>query len=222
MSEVQAVAQTNAPKKLKVKKAVVSETPAPTTDASAPVDATSTTAKKVSKPSKTTTANIDEIINVLMNIPGYEIPEKVVREKIAHLLPTTSVHRKNRKNKKDPNAPKKALSPYIIFAKEQRSVIKEVDPNLSFVDITKRLGEMWNKLDNKAKYNEMAEADKVRYASANAEYVKAHPVVEEVAKVVAKASRAQKAPKAVAEADAAPKPKRAPRKAKAAVVEATA
>jgi len=36
------------------------------------------------------------------------------------------------KAKKDPNAPKKALSPYMFFTQEHREVIKEENPGISF------------------------------------------------------------------------------------------
>jgi len=34
--------------------------------------------------------------------------------------------------KKDPNAPKKALSPYMFFTQEHREIIKEENPGIGF------------------------------------------------------------------------------------------
>ena len=39
---------------------------------------------------------------------------------------------KKKRTKKDPNAPKKALSAFMIFSQENRSKIKEANPDASF------------------------------------------------------------------------------------------
>ncbi|EZF28119.1 non-histone chromosomal protein 6 [Trichophyton interdigitale H6] len=36
------------------------------------------------------------------------------------------------KKKKDPNAPKRGLSAYMIFANEQRAAVREENPNITF------------------------------------------------------------------------------------------
>lgn len=53
----------------------------------------------------------------------------------------------SKKAKKDPNAPKRALSSYMLFANDVRKEITTAEPTLSMVDVSKRIGERWKRLD---------------------------------------------------------------------------
>eukprot|EP00882_Tetradesmus_deserticola_P011967 GHRQ01012666.1.p1 GENE.GHRQ01012666.1~~GHRQ01012666.1.p1 ORF type:complete len:645 (+),score=367.82 GHRQ01012666.1:668-2602(+) len=79
--------------------------------------------------------------------------------------------RKPRK-KKDPNAPKKALSGFMFFSNSNRDRIKTDNPGIPFGQVGKLLGEEWKKLspEDKAPYEAQAAKDKQRYAAAMAEY----------------------------------------------------
>ena len=73
---------------------------------------------------------------------------------------------KDRKVKKDPNAPKRGKTSYIFFCIEQRPEIKKANPELDAKSITKELGRMWREeLDekSKAKYIQLAKDDNIRY-----------------------------------------------------------
>ncbi|CAI5476506.1 unnamed protein product [Closterium sp. Yama58-4] len=72
---------------------------------------------------------------------------------------------KGGKKKKDPNAPKRPLAPYMFYCKEQREVVKANNPDVSFGELGKILGAQWKELDDKEKrpYMKMAEDDKKRY-----------------------------------------------------------
>jgi hypothetical protein len=70
-----------------------------------------------------------------------------------------------KKAKKDPNAPKKGLSAYMFFAKEMREKIKEENPEATFGEIGKLLGEAWAEQEDKSKYEKLAKEDKKRYES---------------------------------------------------------
>mmetsp|Transcript_22639 Transcript_22639/g.31579 ORF Transcript_22639/g.31579 Transcript_22639/m.31579 type:complete len:87 (+) Transcript_22639:143-403(+) len=76
------------------------------------------------------------------------------------------------RKKKDPNAPKRALAAYMFFAKENRSIIKEENADISFGDIGRMLGQRWADADadTKKKYQDMAAKDKVRYDKQMSEY----------------------------------------------------
>ncbi|KAJ8654232.1 hypothetical protein O0I10_010054 [Lichtheimia ornata] len=69
------------------------------------------------------------------------------------------------KKRKDPNAPKRGRSAYMFFSQEQRSTIKEENPDASFGDIGRLLGQKWKGLTDEEKkpYNDKAAADKQRY-----------------------------------------------------------
>jgi hypothetical protein len=51
--------------------------------------------------------------------------------------------KKKGKKVKDPNAPKRALSAYMHFAQENRAKVKEDNPNATFGQLGKLLGEHW-------------------------------------------------------------------------------
>ncbi|EGU11435.1 Non-histone chromosomal protein [Rhodotorula toruloides ATCC 204091] len=101
--------------------------------------------------------------------------------------------------KKDPNAPKRPLSAYMHFSQDQRSVVKEENPDVTFVghcesigEIGKILGAKWKELpeDERKPYEEKASADKSRYEKEKAAYDAENPDAAAAAKPAKK-----KAPK---------------------------
>jgi structure-specific recognition protein 1 len=76
-----------------------------------------------------------------------------------------SASSKKKKAKKDPNAPKRGLSAYMYFNQEKRSQLKEENPDLSFGDLGKLVGQKYKAMtpEEKAKYDKMAKDDKERY-----------------------------------------------------------
>ncbi|KUI60451.1 Non-histone chromosomal protein 6 [Cytospora mali] len=70
-----------------------------------------------------------------------------------------------RRTKKDPNAPKRGLSAYMFFANEQRQSVRDDNPDVTFGQVGKILGERWKALNEKqrAPYDAKAAADKKRY-----------------------------------------------------------
>ncbi|KAJ3269404.1 Non-histone chromosomal protein 6 [Terramyces sp. JEL0728] len=80
--------------------------------------------------------------------------------------------KKTTKAKKDPNAPKKGLSAFMIYSQENRPRIKEENPNATFGEMGKLLGNAWKELneEDKAEYTDKAAKDKERYESEMAEY----------------------------------------------------
>lgn len=63
--------------------------------------------------------------------------------------------------KKDPNAPKRPLSAYFTWLGENRERIKQENPTLPHKEITSKLGELWNALDEDTKksYKDKAQAE---------------------------------------------------------------
>jgi hypothetical protein len=47
--------------------------------------------------------------------------------------------------------PKRASSPYILFSTEKRAEVKAQNPDASFGELGKILGQMWSQMDEKAK-----------------------------------------------------------------------
>ncbi|CAN6442317.1 unnamed protein product [Victoria cruziana] len=83
-----------------------------------------------------------------------------------------SKKRKQPKKKKDPNAPKRAMSAFMFFSTSERDNVKRTNPGLSFTDVGRALGEKWKKMSGQEKdrYETMARADQKRYKNEMAGY----------------------------------------------------
>jgi len=58
---------------------------------------------------------------------------------------------KKKRKKADPDAPKKASSAYVHFSKKMRPKLKEENPNATFGELGKLLGEAWKKATDEEK-----------------------------------------------------------------------
>jgi len=87
--------------------------------------------------------------------------------------PAAVVSKKNKKTR-DPNAPKKPLTSYFVFASAKKEGIKAANPDFSIIDISKELGGMWKAMTPEEKAPYLAEAEKLKkkYAEEMAEYNK--------------------------------------------------
>lgn len=81
--------------------------------------------------------------------------------------------KKTQRKKKDPNAPKRALSAYMFFANENRDIVRAENPGITFGQVGRILGEKWKALteEEKVPYETKAEADKKRYESEKELYI---------------------------------------------------
>ncbi|KAG1445827.1 hypothetical protein G6F56_009775 [Rhizopus delemar] len=79
--------------------------------------------------------------------------------------PKEEGEKKTRRSKKDADTPKRGLSAYMFFSKENRNTVKEENPEATFGELGKILGAKWKAMDEKEKepYVEMAAKDKKRY-----------------------------------------------------------
>ena len=77
-----------------------------------------------------------------------------------------------KKEKKDSNAPKRALSPFLLYTMERRPELKKERPDLNNKQILSEMGQEWNKMNDqeKKKYLQKAEEDKKRYEKEKAIY----------------------------------------------------
>ena len=83
------------------------------------------------------------------------------------LMAEFAVPRKNsRRNPKDPNMPKRARGSFVLFTKDERPKIQMENPSIKFTDLGAVLGERWRSLvpDDRKRYDELAEQDKIRFA----------------------------------------------------------
>ncbi|KAL7694315.1 putative High mobility group box domain-containing protein [Plasmopara halstedii] len=72
---------------------------------------------------------------------------------------------KGSRKKKDPNAPKRALSAYFFFCNDIRQEVRDENPNKKITEIATLLAEKWRALPDKkrAKYQKMNEEAKAKY-----------------------------------------------------------
>lgn len=78
-----------------------------------------------------------------------------------------------KKTKKDPNAPKRAMSAFLYFSQDWRNRVKEeLGGNASMGEVSKVLGQKWKDMasDDKEKYEGMARKDKDRYTKEMKDY----------------------------------------------------
>ncbi|KAK3830482.1 MAG: HMG box protein [Linnemannia elongata] len=80
--------------------------------------------------------------------------------------------KKKKRAKKDPNAPKNPLSAYLLFCNDHRDSVKAKNPDASFGEIGRKLGDMWRGYSDsqKAPYNAKHEKAKTAYAKEKAAY----------------------------------------------------
>nr|XP_054104232.1 high mobility group protein B3-like [Callithrix jacchus] len=69
---------------------------------------------------------------------------------------------KGGKKKKDPNAPKRPPSDFFLFCSEFHPKIKSTNPGISIGDVAKKLGEMWNHLNDSEKQPSITKAARVK------------------------------------------------------------
>uniref|UniRef100_A0A0N4Z2M0 HMG box domain-containing protein n=1 Tax=Parastrongyloides trichosuri TaxID=131310 RepID=A0A0N4Z2M0_PARTI len=94
------------------------------------------------------------------------------KESKSKIVSKTITKRTTNKKKKDPNAPKKALSAYFLWLNDNRSSIKQ--PGMGVAEVAKAAGTIWRGMgaEDKAKWEKMAEDDKKRYATELENYKK--------------------------------------------------
>jgi len=84
---------------------------------------------------------------------------------------------RKRKRTKDPNAPKRALSAFFWFCNDERSKVKDKNPDWTVGEVAKELGRRWADVTSEAKgkFEAMAAKDKARYERENKVYKSKKP-----------------------------------------------
>jgi len=72
------------------------------------------------------------------------------------------------RTKKDPNAPKRAQSGYMLWLNDNRASLTK--PGMGVTDVAKAAGVEWGKLTDKSKWEKKAADDKKRYEREMASY----------------------------------------------------
>ena len=66
------------------------------------------------------------------------------------------------KKKKDPNAPKRPMSAFLLFGQERRPALKKEQPDLPFTGVGKALGAEWRAMSDAKKKKFSTAADKAK------------------------------------------------------------
>ncbi len=79
--------------------------------------------------------------------------------------PEDKKEKKQKRAKRDINAPKKALSAYLFYVNSQRAKAVKLHPDYTQPEIVKHIAAGWRELSDREKkpYQDMADKDKVRY-----------------------------------------------------------
>lgn len=105
------------------------------------------------------------------DIEAYDVVEDVPHDE---LLAPHVIEKKVRKRKaiKDPNAPKKPLTSYILFFNSLRSQVAEKNTGMSQTEIAKLISQQWKEMpdEEKAYWRGLYEKEKVRYDSEMSKY----------------------------------------------------
>lgn len=78
------------------------------------------------------------------------------------------------KKPKDPNAPKRPMSSFLMFASENRAAVKEKNPEMTNTELVRELGTLWKSVDHSA-YEERYHALMSQYKALHEDYMKANP-----------------------------------------------
>mmetsp|Transcript_5199 Transcript_5199/g.5331 ORF Transcript_5199/g.5331 Transcript_5199/m.5331 type:complete len:110 (+) Transcript_5199:616-945(+) len=78
---------------------------------------------------------------------------------------TTGTKKRKTKKDKDPNAPKRACSAYILYSQSRRAALLKEQPKLNYKEVISALSKEWNGLSDaeKGPFNKQADVDKARY-----------------------------------------------------------
>jgi hypothetical protein len=92
------------------------------------------------------------------DMESYVPSEEFLAKSIAH-------EKKEKRKKKDPNAPKRPKNAFILFSGEMRPNIKEIHPEWTIGEVGKELGSHWRAMSDKDKkqFQDQSKKDKVRY-----------------------------------------------------------
>lgn len=77
---------------------------------------------------------------------------------------------RKKKAKKDADAPKRAMSAYMLWLGEVREQIKQENPGISVTELSKVAGEKWKQIEDKSEWQEKAKEAKAKYEVAMKAY----------------------------------------------------
>ena len=88
-------------------------------------------------------------------------------EKLRYIFIMVRKKMARRRRKPDPNHPKRAKSSFMFFSIDERPKVQEDFPGIAFTEVGVEIGKRWNDASEKvkAKYRQLSEDDRARYAA---------------------------------------------------------
>lgn len=71
--------------------------------------------------------------------------------------------RRRSKRKRDPARPKRAMTPFLYYACEQRTLLKSRGDKMTLPQQSKHIAQLWKTVSDKSKYEKNASEDRARY-----------------------------------------------------------
>ena len=138
--------------------------------------------------------NVDNMENIVRELNS----DKTIKE-LSELMSDKKVgDKKEKKGKKikDENAPKRPKNSYMFYCEKMRQTLKEENPDMNMIEITKLIGVEWKKLSDEQKneFQDKASTDKKRYEEQNKSYIR--PSDDELVEKKASKKRTAKKKKA--------------------------
>lgn len=81
----------------------------------------------------------------------------------------SSSGKKNKKSR-DPNRPKRAMTPFLYYACEQRAILKQQGRKMALTEQSRYIAGLWKNISDKTKYIQQSDKDKDRYREQMAVY----------------------------------------------------
>ena len=78
--------------------------------------------------------------------------------------------RRTSKRKRDPARPKRAMTPFLYYACEQRNILKARGDKMTLPEQSKHIATMWKAVEDKSIYIEQAKKDRARYEDEMSRY----------------------------------------------------
>lgn len=106
--------------------------------------------------------------------PGYDVKGDAIATHVTHTLPPKPrLNRGTIKTPRDPNAPKRNMSAYLLYQNCMRETFKNINPGMTFGQLAKFTSHMYKSLsaDEKQRWEAHAAQDKARYEAEMASYV---------------------------------------------------
>ena len=91
-----------------------------------------------------------------------------------YIVPRTleQMVRNSKRRKRDPARPKRAMTPFLYYACEQRNILKHNGEKMTLPDQSRHIAQLWKSVseEEKAKYVAQSEVDKQRYRDQMSRY----------------------------------------------------